>query len=153
MFLANNLKKFRKERKLTQQQLSEISGVSRVAIARYEKNQQTPRLAALEKLATALNIPVSQLTDDGQYYNALENRTASILKTHMQNKVEATSTENPSSLELLYGFQYFLLYNNINIYTASDSELIKCFADFLKDYREFKQERLAPSAGASIEKE
>ncbi len=63
-FFPNNLKAIRKSKGLTQKQLSDLSGVSRVAIARYETNQQTPQKAAIEKLARALCVSVEELTTE-----------------------------------------------------------------------------------------
>lgn len=47
---------------MTQQQLADISGISRVAIARYETNKQTPKMSALQKLAQALGVSVEELS-------------------------------------------------------------------------------------------
>mgnify|MGYP000027061330 CR=1 FL=1 len=71
-FFPNNLKAIRKSKGLTQKQLSELSGVSRVAIARYETNQQTPQKAAVEKLARALDVSVEELTNEPPTAKALE---------------------------------------------------------------------------------
>ena len=42
--LAENIKKFRKERKLTQEQLAEAMGVSVSAVYKWESNQSTPEI-------------------------------------------------------------------------------------------------------------
>ncbi len=63
-FFPDKLKNIRKSRGLTQKQLAELSGVSRVAIARYETNQQTPKMPALEKIAKALNVSVKELLEN-----------------------------------------------------------------------------------------
>lgn len=47
---------------MTQQQLADLSGISRVAIARYETNKQTPKISALKKLAQALGVSVEELS-------------------------------------------------------------------------------------------
>lgn len=63
MNLGENIKKFRKERKLTQQQLSELSGVPKISIGRYERNETKPPVRVLTKLATTLQVPIDVLCD------------------------------------------------------------------------------------------
>lgn len=56
-----NLKKIRKERGLTQNELAEISGVSRISIVRYESGIVVPGGINLVKLAEALQCPAEVL--------------------------------------------------------------------------------------------
>ena len=53
----------RKERGLTQARLSDLSGVSRVTIARFETGKCSPSLETLDKLARALNITIDELVE------------------------------------------------------------------------------------------
>jgi transcriptional regulator with XRE-family HTH domain len=48
---------------MTQEQLAKESGVHRVTIARYETGATSPTVRSLEKIAAALNVPVSDLVD------------------------------------------------------------------------------------------
>ena len=57
------LAEVRKSKGLTQEQLSVISGVSRVSIARYETGRVSPNLRIVQKLADALKVPVSRIVD------------------------------------------------------------------------------------------
>lgn len=61
MNLGENIKKFRKEKKWTQQQLSEISGIPKISLGRYERNETKPPISVLTKLATALQVPIDVL--------------------------------------------------------------------------------------------
>lgn len=54
--VAENIKRFRKERGLTQEQLGTAIGITGVAIMRYEKGQRTPDLDTIEKIASALGV-------------------------------------------------------------------------------------------------
>lgn len=54
----------RKEQGLSQEKLAELSGVSRVSIARFETGKLNPTLNTLEKLADALKTSVGEIVDE-----------------------------------------------------------------------------------------
>lgn len=60
---SNSLKKMRKSKKLTLIKLSELSGVAKSAISYYENGVRLPNTVTLHKLANALNVDPSELTD------------------------------------------------------------------------------------------
>lgn len=53
----------RKSKGLTQAQLSVLSGISRVSIARYESGKISPTVRSVQRLAAALKVPVEKLLD------------------------------------------------------------------------------------------
>lgn len=55
------LKEIRRQRGLTQVQLSELSGVSKISIVRYESGTVTPGGKNLMKLSTVLQCPAEEL--------------------------------------------------------------------------------------------
>jgi transcriptional regulator with XRE-family HTH domain len=57
------LAELRKALNLSQRKLSELSGVSRVTIARLELGAQSPSLETLTRLADALKVPLDELVD------------------------------------------------------------------------------------------
>src|SRR3954465_1356867 len=59
--LAHNLKELREQRSLTQQELSERSGVPRPTLAHLESGQGNPTLSVLIKVAAALGIGIEAL--------------------------------------------------------------------------------------------
>lgn len=61
MEIGEKIKQIRKQRKLTQKQLGEISGTSEITIRQYETNRRAPRIEQLNKIATALNVDISDL--------------------------------------------------------------------------------------------
>lgn len=61
MAFDERLKKYREQKGLTQDQLAKRSGISCRMIQNYESGLYRPRLGAAEKLASALEIPVSDL--------------------------------------------------------------------------------------------
>lgn len=64
MSLGNNIKRYRKEKGLTQKQLAESIGVVASTITKYENNQLEPNINALIKICNTLNIEIIQLIDD-----------------------------------------------------------------------------------------
>lgn len=70
MSIADNLKRKRKQARLTQLQLAEISGVSQQAISFIENGRNTPSEGTMRLLATALNCTVSELLDEAQAVSA-----------------------------------------------------------------------------------
>ena len=61
------IKKYRLEKGLTQKDLAERCGLFDSAIRRYESGRQNPKKETLEKIAAALEIPVTRLLFDGVY--------------------------------------------------------------------------------------
>lgn len=57
--LGKILQKWRKQRKMTQEDLSDKTGISFHAISSIERGINMPTLKTLEKIAEALNIPIS----------------------------------------------------------------------------------------------
>lgn len=64
MKFDERLKKAREDAGLTQLQLAQLTGVSSRMIQKYESGGSKPRLEAAEKMAEALNIPITQLLGD-----------------------------------------------------------------------------------------
>ena len=59
----NKLATIRKERGLSQEQLSALSGVHRVLISKYENGSVAPTVRNLQRLSDALKVPVDELID------------------------------------------------------------------------------------------
>lgn len=60
---ANNVRTRRKNLKMTQEELAEKSGLHRTYIGGIEQMSRNPSLKSMEKIADALNIDLSILTD------------------------------------------------------------------------------------------
>lgn len=61
MNISENIKKYRKERGMTQQQLSELCGVPAISLGRYERGERNPSIDTLIKIAEALDITIEKL--------------------------------------------------------------------------------------------
>ncbi len=64
MTFGDRLKKIRKEKNITQLELSEMISISRSSIAQYENNIYQPTIETIELIANTLNINVSELFED-----------------------------------------------------------------------------------------
>ena len=64
MTFGDRLKKIRKEKNITQLELSEMISISRSSIAQYENNIYQPNIETIELIANTLNIDVSELFED-----------------------------------------------------------------------------------------
>lgn len=64
---GENLRKLRKERKLSMDALAEKAGTSKQVLSRYENGERVPKISMVKNLADALGVSVSELS--GEVYN------------------------------------------------------------------------------------
>ncbi|HGM3506375.1 TPA: helix-turn-helix domain-containing protein [Clostridioides difficile] len=99
MNFGKNLKRLRKERNLSQEQLSEMLNVSRQAISKWESNKTYPDIENLMLLSNIFNITLDELL-----LNENRDKTEDVIES---SKVFTNSThydENESEDELLENF-------------------------------------------------
>ena len=58
---GSDIKAARVKAGLTQKELAQKAGLAEITIRQYETNKREPRTENLKKIASALNIPVSEL--------------------------------------------------------------------------------------------
>lgn len=61
MDLGRGIKILRKQKKITQKRLAELSEISTNALCSIERGQSTPSKATIEKICSSLNVPESYL--------------------------------------------------------------------------------------------
>lgn len=71
MSLNSNLKKFRKNKGLTQKELAEKSGITRESIGNYERGDRIPPANILSKIAIALGVSINDLIDYDIYVDKI----------------------------------------------------------------------------------
>lgn len=59
--LANNLKRIRKERNLSQEDLALLCSIDRTYIGRIERLERTPSIEIVDKIAQGLNVDINEL--------------------------------------------------------------------------------------------
>ena len=61
MLIGDNIRRFRKEREITQKKLGELCGIAEPNIRKYENGKQNPKLETIEKIASALGVTAFDL--------------------------------------------------------------------------------------------
>ena len=64
MTFGEKMRKVRKEKGLSQQELGKILGVKQQTVAQYEKIPYTPKYDTVRKIAMALDCPINELVED-----------------------------------------------------------------------------------------
>lgn len=64
MSTGSQIRKFRKELKLTQQELADRAGVGRTYVSDLEGDRYSPSIETIKKMAAALNVPEQALIGD-----------------------------------------------------------------------------------------
>ncbi len=98
ILLGKNIKKFRKIKKLSQEQMAELVDIERNSLSKIENGKCFVSSAVLEKIATALDVNTYELflndidsPDDFIYYERL-------LENLKSDKIKS----NPSAIKILY---------------------------------------------------
>lgn len=101
MTLGQIMQKIRKEKGYTQKQLAEKCGVATGTIQQYELNKREPRREQLQKIATALNVPLYELMgfDGSIRVNGNKKRPFDIAIQKFQNKEDLTYEEEDAITE------------------------------------------------------
>ena len=155
---GERLRMLRKNAGLTQRQLAEGSGFTTSVIARYEAGGSLPRPQAIEKLAAALGIPVSDLdgsTDNAEriklvnFFNSLQDPKDFKAEAKLSgNNVMITDPDPEGALEIEIPFETFA---KIMRKTETDTEAYLIPWRMLA-LRMFLKENLYATVMAEIEK-
>ena len=107
--LAENIRAFRKERRLTQEQFSEALGVTVGSVYKWESGQMTPELDMLINIADFFDISMDALLG----YKIKDNRADSLMKRladycrvrnrEALNEAEKALKKYPNSFEVVHG--------------------------------------------------
>ena len=68
MNTGERIKTNRKKANLTQEELARKAGISVFTLQKYETGARNPKLTTLQKIANALNCPISELKRSGEGY-------------------------------------------------------------------------------------
>lgn len=115
MTTGDNIKEYRKFKNITQQELSDKTGISISAINKYENNKREPKTEMLIKIAKALDVSLGTLADSESediYQSNLKK-----LRNEVPEEDQDLINWNPSSIE----------------YNKEVNEGIKLLNEFLKN--------------------
>lgn len=87
MTVAENIKRIRKEKNLTQKQLGEKCGMSESTLRQYEIGYRNPKLETIVRIAAALEISVFELMDKEDFI-AQKNELKGFLTPEKQKESE-----------------------------------------------------------------
>lgn len=127
MDLGENIKKYRKQKGLTQKDLASKVGVTASTITKYEKGDLEPNLDIIKKIAKALDISYIEIIDD-EYQDADEREIIDTLR-----KIVGADMYDSIQLQQKRRLNEFKRYMkkltprdlgiNINIDSLSDTEI------------------------------
>lgn len=66
MTIGQNIRRIRKEKGLTQQQLGELLNMTQAAIGQFEKDKTSPKIDTINKIASALGVSATDIIGDLQ---------------------------------------------------------------------------------------
>ena len=84
------IRKFRKEKGITQKKLSELTGIAEITIRQYEADKYSPKYQQIEKIASALNVHPADIMGNPYYYELWDSN----MKEVQQIVKEATALDS-----------------------------------------------------------
>ena len=143
MTLGQIMQKIRKEKGYTQKQLAEKCGMATGTIQQYELNKREPRREQLQKIATALDVPLYELMgfDGSIRVNGNKQRPFDIAIQKLQNKEGLTYEEEDIITEYVESEQF-----------KQEKDDIKQIAQKAYDYISFMHSHSYASSAEELDK-
>lgn len=97
--IAENIKRIRTNKAgMTQEEFGKLAGVSSMAVSQWENGRAVPRMGAVEKIASALNISKSEIID-----GSVATRPVAAMKTNLQAIRKARGYSNAADFAAVMG--------------------------------------------------
>lgn len=113
--LSENIKKFRKERKMTQEQLAEAMGVSVSAVYKWESNQSTPEINLILEMADLFNTSTDVLLGYEWRNNNVASALDRITTLTREKEYDEATTEAEKALKS-YPNNFDIVYQSALLY-------------------------------------
>lgn len=97
--IASNIRTYRKNKKMTQEQLAEVLGVTLGAVSKWELGVSTPDLALIVEMAAFFETSVDVLLGYGFYSDSLNQVVKRIKKMRGEKKFEEATAEAEKALQ------------------------------------------------------
>ena len=124
--LAENIRTFRKQRALTQEQLAEVLGVTVGAVYKWEARLSQPELSTIMELADFFDTSVDVLLGYELKDNSLRT-TAARLKKYQSDKDEAGLAEAEKALKK-YPNSFEIVFNAAGLFSVFGARRKKAYA-------------------------
>ena len=121
MKLGNNIKKYRTERSMTQEQLACRLSVSAQAISKWERGENLPDSEMLPQIADALDISIDRLF--GRREKVTDLRLARTIADYMMDQPNESMHQNPDKIKKIRKAAYMAEYFSVCYGEISDDEL------------------------------
>jgi transcriptional regulator with XRE-family HTH domain len=99
--ITKNIKELRKQKRITLQQLADLTGLTKGYLSKIERAKKAPPYSTLNKIALALNVDAASLL--GSNFNQSQDKRISFTRQHDRQRVEQLGSIADGSL---YGYQY-----------------------------------------------
>ncbi len=113
MVIGDRIRALREQRGLSQGQIEKRTGLLRCYISRVENGHTVPSIETVEKLATALEVPLYQIFWDGEEIPALTNLPGRVTEH------DVVVGDSPEQVRFLHRMAQFF-----NLLTEDDRELL-----------------------------
>lgn len=125
----------RKKKKLTQKELSKITGISDVMISQYERGIRIPKLFQLKKFADALDVTTDFLSgiDEKTYKNKNDNEVTEISFTTTTDDLKKSLKNRSIINSYIEKFYDLDNYGQDLVITVIDKEYERCVNESDKD--------------------
>lgn len=133
---GSKIKEIRQQKGLTQKQLGDLCGMADSAIRRYENGNANPKIETLQKIATALDEPLSIFLDDELFDASTDDKdlgtdhVSEILNKRMQKiaqNTDLTNTEKANMINDLITSNHIILQESINHSTVAQKQLLSFY--------------------------
>lgn len=139
MSIGDNLKKIRKNKKMTQEDFGKLVGLSTNTVQRYELGKRQPNIETINKIAEALGVPITELInndyDKSKYEleKALLNGSSNIsnLVINFENSAKEEAVKNFRNLIEFLDWKEFRNINDDDIFEVINSQELYNYLNFL----------------------
>ena len=115
MTIAESLKRFRKEFKVTQKQIADVLGIKQQSYAPYETKNVMPSAAVIVKLATAFNVSADYLLGLTNEPHSMVESSAPVDVDEQESNALTVAAENDRILDYHENLAHILAKQGITI--------------------------------------
>lgn len=125
------LKELRKEKGLTQEQFSEMLGVSNRSVSRWENGVTMPDFDIVIEIANYYNVSIEELLDGERKNDMIDKKTQNtLLKVADYSNTEKMSLSRRLNLLFILGILAFIIYMFLDIRGLTSVGIYENIADF-----------------------